>query len=137
MKQIDKMITLDLGGEKKDFRLRKPDAFSGVEILRLLMRLQDRNPEARPTVMDLVASFSADELKSVMTSCLNHVFVMLPAGPNPVMTGDEWSWPELQYDAQSCLELMLEEISWALEGFFVAGGSTSAPASRTSSQPSA
>ena len=133
MKQIDKMITLDLGGEKKDFRLRKPDAFSGVEILRLLMRLQDRNPEARPTVMDLVASFSADELKSVMTSCLNHVFVMLPAGPNPVMTEDEWSWPELQYDAQSCLELMLEEISWALEGFFVAGGSTSAPANRTSS----
>lgn len=123
MRQIDKMITLNLGDEKREFRLRKPDAFSGVEILRLLMRLQDKNPEARPTVMDLVGSLSRDEMKSVMTSCLNNVFVMLPAGPNPVMTENEWSWPDLQYDSKACFDLLLEEITWALEGFFVAGES--------------
>ena len=137
MRQIDKIITLTIGDETKDFPLRKPDAFSGVEILRLLMRLQDRNPEIRPTIMDLVASFSKEELKSVMTSCLNNIFVMLPAGPNPIMTDNEWTWTELQYDARTCMELMLEEISWALEGFFVESGSPSEPASKTSSRQNA
>ena len=31
------------------------------------------------------------ELKSLMTACLNHAEVLLPAGYQPVMTGSEWA----------------------------------------------
>ena len=166
MRIITKDITLTIDGSPQSFRLTKPDAFSGVEILRLLLRLQNRqdcHPEvcsARKTsqcarfqrktdgspvhevsaaeskdltILDLITSFSSDELRSVMTSCLNHVSVLLPAGPNPVMTGSEWGYPELKHDTVSCMKLMLEEIAWALEGFFGVGGSNAQPASQTTS----
>jgi hypothetical protein len=68
-----------------------------------------------------------------MTSCLNHVSVLLPAGPNPVMTGSEWGYPELKHDTVVCLKLVLEEIAWALEGFFGDGGRTAPPADATTS----
>ena len=42
MRNITKDITLTIDGSPQGFRLTKPDAFSGVEILRLLLRLQDR-----------------------------------------------------------------------------------------------
>ena len=142
MRKISKDITLSIDGNPQAFRLTKPDAFSGMEILRLLLRLQNRQdcfPERsaaeskNPTILDLITSLSADELRSVMTSCLNHVSVLLPAGPNPVMTGSEWGYPELKHDTVSCMKLVLEEIAWALEGFFGVGGSKAEPASQTTS----
>ena len=98
MRIITKDIQLAIDGSLQGFRLTKPDAFSGVEILRLLLRLQDRascHPERSEakvkdlSVLDLITSLSGDELHSVMTSCLNHTEVLLPAGPHPVMTGSE------------------------------------------------
>ena len=133
MRTITKDVTLAVDGEKKTFRLTKPDAFSGVEILRLLMRLQDQRPDENPSVLDLITSLSGDALRSVMTSCLNHVEVLLPAGPHPVMTGSEWGYPELKHDTVSCLKLVLEEIAWALEGFFGEGGPNAPPAGATMS----
>ena len=163
MRSISKDIQITINGSPRSFRLTKPDAFSGVEILRLLLRLQDqwdgvkRNngtvssvpcsagtdvtvpavppaiAQTSPTIMDLITSLSSDELRSVMTSCLNHVSVLLPAGPNPIMTGSEWGYPELKHDTVSCMKLVLEEIAWALEGFFGDGGSTASPASQTTS----
>ena len=41
MRQITKDIKLTIDGSPQGFRLTKPDAFSGVEILRLLLRLQE------------------------------------------------------------------------------------------------
>ena len=58
-----------------------------------------------------------------MTAVLNHVSVLLPAGPHPVMTGDEWGYPELEHDTPACMKLLLEGIAWSLSGFFGAGGS--------------
>ena len=133
MRQITKDIQLIIDGSPQGFRLTKPDAFSGVEILQLLLRLQDRRPEENPSVLDLITSLSGDELRSVMTSCLNHVEVLLPAGPHPVMTGSEWGYPELKHDTVSCLKLVLEEIAWALEGFFGEGGPNAPPAGATMS----
>ena len=158
MRQITKEIQITIDGSPQGFRLTKPDAFSGVEILRLLLRLQDQwggekwnkgtvsdvpcsagtdvtvpAVTASPSILDLITSLSADELRSVMTSCLNHVLVLLPAGPNPVMTGSEWGYPELKHDTVSCMKLVLEEIAWALEGFFGVGGSNVPPASPTTS----
>ena len=139
MRTVTKDIQLTIDGSPLGFRLTKLDAFSGVQLLRLLMRLEERiggdgSPtvrecgvrENRPqrsafTLLDLVSSFSGDELRSVMTSVLNHVSVILPAGPQPVMTGSEWGYPELEHDTPSCMKLLLEGIAWSLSGFFDAG----------------
>ena len=133
MRGITKDIPMLIYDTVQMFRLTKPDAFSGVEILRLLLRLQDQRPDENPSVLDLITSLSADELRSVMTSCLNHVSVLLPAGPNPVMAGSEWGYPELKHDTVSCMKLVLEEITWALEGFFGGGGPNAPPADATTS----
>ncbi len=128
MRRITKDITLAIDGEPVSFRLTKPDAFSGMVLLRLLMRLEEKNDH--PTLLDLIASLSEDELRSVMTSVLNHTAVLLPAGPQPVMTGPEWGYPELEHDTPSCMKLLLEGISWSLSGFFGEGqsGPAAAPA---------
>ena len=41
MRIITKDIQLTVGGSPSGFRLTKPDAFSGAEILRLLLRSRD------------------------------------------------------------------------------------------------
>ena len=126
MRQITKDITLTLDGTPVAFRLTKPDAFSGVSLVRLVLRAQEGKPDA--TVLDLLSGLSEAELKSVLAACLEHTAVLLPAGPNPVMTAGEWTWPELRHDLPACLTLAAEEIAWTLEGFFGEGGQTSRPA---------
>ncbi len=126
MRQITKDISVTIDGNPVSFSLSKLDAFSGVTLLRLLMRLENQNDH--PTMLDLIASLSEDELRSVMTSVLNHVSVLLPAGPHPVMTGSEWGYPELEHDTPSCMKLLLEGIAWSLSGFFGGSGRTSPPA---------
>ena len=79
-------------------------------------------------MLDLIASLSEDELRSVMTSVFNHISVLLPAGPHPVMTGSEWGYPELEHDTPTCMKLLLEGIAWSLSGFF-GGGQSKGPES--------
>ena len=123
MREITKDIKITIDGSPVGFRLTKLDAFSGITLLRLLMRLEEHN--ASPTILDLIASLSEDELRSVMTSVFNHAEVLLPAGPHPVMTGPEWGYPELEHDTPSCMKLLLEGIAWSLSGFFGGGQSRS------------
>ena len=123
MRTVTKDIQINIGGSRVGFRLFKLDAFSGVMLLRLLMRLE----KPAPTMLDLIASLSEGELRSVMTSVFNHISVLLPAGPHPVMTGSEWGYPELEHDTPTCMKLLLEGIAWSLSGFF--GGGRSRPES--------
>ena len=123
MRSVTKDIRMTIDGSPTGFRLTKLDAFSGVTLLRLLMRLEEKNDH--PTMLDLIASLSEEELRSVMTAVLNHTAVLLPAGPHPVMTGPEWGYPELEHDTPSCMKLLMEGISWSLSGFF--GGGQSGP----------
>ncbi len=125
MRTITKEITIILDGKPVRFRITKLDAFSGASLLRHLMRLQEKG--AGITILDLYMSLSQDELRAVMTSCLNNVEVILPAGPNPVMTGPEWGYPELEHDPQTCMKLVIESLAWTLQGFFSDGGRTSPP----------
>ena len=125
MRTVTKDIEIIIDGSVQGFRLTKLDAFSRVTLLRLLMRLEQQTT-AQPkdlTLLDLIASLSEWELRSVMTSVLNHTAVLLPAGPHPVMTGPEWGWPELEHDTPSCMKLLLEGIAWSLSGFFGEGQS--------------
>ncbi len=121
MRQITKDIQLTIDGSRIGFRLTKLDAFSGIMLLRLLMRLEEKTDH--PTILDLISSLSEDELRSVMTAVLDHTGVLLPAGPNPVMTGAEWGYPEIEHDTPACMKLLLEGIAWSLSGFFGGGRS--------------
>ena len=78
MRQIAKDIEISVDGSPVGFRLTKLDAFSGVALLRLLLRLESGG--GAPAMPDLIASLSEEELRSVMTAVLNHVSVLLPAG---------------------------------------------------------
>ena len=123
MCQITKDIEIIIDGSRTGFRLSKLDAFSGVTLPRLLMRLENQNDH--PTMLDLIASLPEDEMRSVMMSVFNHISVLLPAGSHPVMTGPEWGYPELEHDTPTCMKLLLEGIAWRLSGFF--GGGQSRP----------
>ena len=122
MREITKTISIPLNGKPMDFRLKKLDAFSGVTLLRLMTRL----PEGG-TASDLLSALPDADLRSLMTTCLQHIEVLLPAGWYPVMTQGEWGYPELQYEPGICLKLTMEEVVWTLEGFFGEGGSASLP----------
>ena len=121
MREIIKTLSVPVDGKSRDFRLTKLDAFSGASLLRLMARL----PEGGASVEVLLSCLSDADLRALMTVCLEHAEVMLPAGWMPVMTRGEWSWPELEHDTAVCLKLTMEEAVWTLEGFFGGGGSAS------------
>ena len=123
MRAIIKTISIPADGKPLDFRLTKLDAFSGVFLLRLMTRL----PEKGASVEALLSGLSDGEIRSLMTTCLQHTEVFLPAGWNPVMTRGEWTYPELEHDTAVCLRLTIEEALWTLEGFFGGGASDSHP----------
>ena len=123
MREITKILSVPVEGKPMDFRLTKLDAFSGVFLLRMLSGMQE---EKKP-LLDLFFSLPESDLRSLMTTCLQHTEVLLPAGWNPVMTRGEWSYPELEHDPAVCLRLTVEEALWTLEGFFGAGASSSPP----------
>ena len=132
MRNITKNIQISIDGNPTDFRLTKLDAFSGAELLRMLAKTPAGNGGAEQAVSAAFAALDAGDLRSLMTACLNHTEVLLPAGYQRVMQGNAWGWPELEHDAASCLKLTMEEVLWTLEGFF--GGS--GPASRPAAPPS-
>ena len=120
MRTVIKDIQINIDEAEKSFRLTKLDAFSGIMLLRMLMRLEEHKQGM--TMLDLIVSLSEEELRSVMTAVLNHTAVLLPAGPQPVMTGPEWGYPELEHDTPACMKLLMEGIAWSLSGFFGEGG---------------
>ena len=123
MREIIKTLSAPVDGKPRDFRLMKLDAFSGASLLRLMARL----PEGGASVEMLLSCLSDADLRALMTVCLEHVEVMLPAGWMPVMTRGEWSYPELEHDTAVCLKLTMEEALWTLEGFFGGGDSKPPP----------
>ena len=121
MREITKIISVQVDGKALDFRLTKLDAFSGVSLLRIMSRL----PEGGVSIEMLLTCLPEEELRSLMTVCLEHAEVLLPAGWIPVLTKGEWSFPEIAHDTAICLKLTLEEAVWTLEGFFGGGASGS------------
>ena len=122
MRSITKTISIPVDGKPLDFRLTKLDAFSGVALLRMLSSVPDGS-----FVSGMITHLSDADLRSLMTACLEHCEVLLPAGWNPVMTRGEWCFPELEYDPAACLKLTVEEALWTLDGFFGGGASDSPP----------
>ena len=125
MREIEKTISIPVEGKPMDFRLTKLDAFSGASLLRMLSGMPKDSGD--DSVLGFITSLSEPELRSLMTTCLQHCEVLLPAGWMPVMTRGEWTYPELEHDTAVCLKLTIEEVLWTLEDFFGGGGSTSLP----------
>ena len=148
MREITKIIFVPVDEKLMEFRLTKLDAFSGVSLLRILSRLPEQgdgssrsseqgdgsarsaNAELqgcprRSSFALLFSYLSEQDLRSLMTVCLEHTEVNLPAGWIPVLTRGEWSYPEISHDTATCLKLALEEAVWTLEGFFGGGASGS------------
>ena len=125
MRDIEKSISVSVDGKSLDFRLTKLDAFSGAALLRMLSGMpKDLGDDS---VLGFITSLSEPDLRSLMTTCLQHTEVLLPAGRMPEMTRGEWTYPELEHDTAVCLKLCIEEVLWTLEGFFGDGISGSLP----------
>ena len=125
MREITKVLSASMDGKSKDFRLTKLDAFSGAALLRMLSGM--RKDPGDDSVLGFIISLSEPDLRSLMTTCLQHCEVLLPAGWMPVMTRGEWTVSELEHDTAVCLKLTIEEVLWTLEGFFGGGASASRP----------
>ena len=125
MRQFTKIISIPVDGKPLDFRLTKLDAFSGASLLRMLSNMPQVS--SGDSVMGFITHLSEPDLRSLMSTCLQHSEVLLPAGWNPVMVRGEWTYPELEHDTAVCLKLTIEEVLWTLEGFFGGGVSASRP----------
>ena len=142
MREIMKVLSVPVDGKSMDFRLTKLDAFSGVALLRMLAKIpgpsdvilskakgraEGSHPGGQFSPALLFSVLSEPDLRSLMTTCLQHCEVLLPAGWMPVMTRGEWTYPELEHDTVVCLKLCIEEVLWTLEGFFGEGVPDSLP----------
>ena len=130
MRIITKTITLPVDGSPTEFRLTKLDAFSGACLLQTLRRHQPENEERLDSLLNRIFdSLPANELRSLMIMCLNAVEVRLPAGWQPVLIGEDWGWPDLQYNARACMALTFQEMIWTLHDFFEESASNCPPES--------
>ena len=141
MREIVKTVSVHMDEKLQDFRLTKLDAFSGASLLRMLSKIPEpsnvistktegrveKSPSEQFPFTLLFSALSDTDLRSLITTCLQHCEVLLPAGWMPVMTRGEWSYPELEHDTAVCLKLCIEEVLWTLEGFFGGGASASRP----------
>ena len=125
MRESEKNISIPVEGKPMNFRLTKLDAFSGASLLRMLSGM--RKDPGDDSVLGFITSLSEPDLRSLMTTCLQHCEVLLPAGWMPVMTRGEWTVSELEHDTAGCLKLTIEEVLWTLEGFFGEGIPDSLP----------
>ncbi len=125
MRENTKIVTVPVGEEKKEVRIEKLDAFSGVALIRRLAeRLNDPGVNSYGT---LLLSLEEEEMVRIMQTCLSHAEMHLPAGYTRVWTKECWGIPELEYDPKACLELTLHVMSFTLDGFFPEDELTSGP----------
>ncbi len=125
MRENTKMVTVPVEGEKKEFRIEKLDAFSGVALIRLVAeRLNDPDVKSYGT---LLLSLGEEEMVRIMQTCLSHAEMRLPAGYIRVWTKECWGIPELEYDPKACMELTLQVMSFTRDGFFPEDELTSGP----------
>ena len=119
MREITKIIQMPAGNEKKNFRLTKLDAFSGIKVLKLLAASNQED------LQSLLFSLKDEELDQVMKTCLSHAEVELPAGYIKVWDQGCWGSPELEHETVACFRLTQEVLAWTLSGFFPESGSPS------------
>ena len=115
MRTLTKTLSLPFNDTPVDFRLTKLDAFSGVQLLKILAA------GASEVLREILFALPDAELRSLMETCLARAEISLPAGWIRVLDRGCWALPELEYETWLCFRLTEEIIFWTLEDFFPAG----------------
>lgn len=128
MRETTKEITLPAGPDGSRWRLRKMNAMDGSWLLKLLLEklLPELKGGADRPLTDLLpgllSRLSEEEFRRVMTLCLTHTDLSLPAGWTPVMDGSGFAVEAPEYDAPLCLALCWQGLVFNCGGFFGEGG---------------
>ena len=77
MRENTKTIPINVDGKSKDFRLTKPEAFSGETLLRMFSRMPKES--SGDSVLGFITSLSEPDLRSLMVTCQQHCEVLLAA----------------------------------------------------------
>jgi len=164
MRETEKTVVHTIDDEEKTFRIRKMDALEGSILLKfviqkvvpLLQNVEDIFKEsddvdvseegaaekvAMQRTNDLLQflpialeKISNEELVDFEKRCLRRVDMMLPAGWQAVMTGDNFGVPAIQYDPMIALLLCYDVILFNFSGFFAGKGLSLPLRPQTSSQ---
>jgi len=154
MRETTKLITIEIEEEERQFQIKKMNAFDGAYLMKvvtekalpLLEKATSVTEQGVPDEVNLMkiaellpgalASLGADEMKKIMTLCLQTVYCLMPAGLEQVVDSrGEFCIPELEYDPASCLRLVYEVIAFNTSGFFGGKGLSSLLPNKGGSQP--
>lgn len=146
MRDITKEVVLTLEGDKEmTFVITKMDAFSGASLMKFVTEkllpaigevqdalvikegenldneselVKERVQSVMPMISKFLESISDEELVRLEKSCLKTVKCKMPAGYQPVLIGDSFGIPELEYDPINVLLLCYYVIEYNAQGFF-------------------
>ena len=148
MRENKKEVTLELDGKEMTFVITKMDAFSGASLMKFVTEkmlpaigevqeafiakdgetelteeqqqdiVKERVKNVMPLISKFLESITDEELIKLEKSCLKTVKCKLPAGYQPVLMGDSFGIPELEYDVANVLLLCYYVIEFNTQGFF-------------------
>ena len=146
MRTTTKTVKHEVDGEERTFQIRKMDALHGSYLLKFCTEkflpfvndistimgdgeVPENEEEAKKAslvktdqIIQLIpkalSALSEEELISFETRCLQTVDMMLPAGWQPVMTGNVFGVEELEDDTMTVLALCYEVVEFNLGSFF-------------------
>ena len=163
MREITKQVTLELDGKEMTFEIKKMDAFSGTYLMKFVTEkllpavgevqdafviknadeenqeevVKERVQNVLPLISKFLESISEEELVKLEKNCLKTVKCLMPAGKQPVLVGDNFAIPELEYDTSSVLILCYYVIEFNAQGFFAGKHLGSLLSKFATSQPGA
>ena len=156
MREITKIVKHTIDDQEYSFQIQKMDALQGGVLLKFLTEkllpmfdqiqvllqsikmsgnetdeekeklIKQKTVEALSMITGTLESISDDDMINLMRKCLRTVYVSLPAGFQPVMVGNNFGFPEVEYDIGTCLTLCYEVIEFNTESFFGESGLISA-----------
>ena len=143
MREITKTIKHEVDGKEMSFQIRKMDALHGTylvkfateKLLPLFAQLQgvftpvddkqdekavieNRTKQVLEIIPKALEKLTEDEVINLQRKCLRMVDVLLPAGWQPVMIGDNFGVQELEHDIMLALTLTYDVIEFNLGSFF-------------------
>ena len=86
-------------------------------------------------IMEALKSLDKKDVDSLITTCMRHASLVLPAGAQPIMdAAGNWGVADIEYDLVLCLTLCYHVIRFNIEGFFGEGSLASFLAPRSTLQ---
>jgi len=149
MRELTKRVVREWNGDSMTFQVHKMNALDGSYLLKFVAEKiiplidsfqsifvdtdeikSEEEAEAvakrrTDAILDVIpkalSSISREELFEFEKECLQRVDMMLPAGWQPVMTGDRFGVEDVEYEPILCLILCYEVIAFNFSGFFGGG----------------